>query len=215
MRQKRILPNHHTPSIAFVVDGETEVWYLQMLQRNERGLNIKLKPEIPSKKSLKEQYELVVKQLESEYDFVVWLIDLDKVMEETRDTPKGKITPLEELKNYRKQLLKNYDNVAVIINNPCLEYWFLLHFKETAKLFTSCSNVETELKSHLADYAKTQKYFTKEGNDIYKKLKPYLARAIHNSKSLGVFSEDEPQMALCEMHSLFSLLPLKEYFKFK
>lgn len=215
MRQKRTLTNHHTPSIAFVVDGETEVWYIQMLQRNERGLNIKLKPDIPSKKSLREQYELVVKQLESEYDYVVWLIDLDKVMEETRDTPKGKITSLDQLINYRAKLLFKYKNVEVLINNPCLEYWFLLHFEKTAKLFTSCGSTETVLKSHLADYAKTQKYYTKEGNDIYKKLKPYLERAIHNSKSLGVFSEDEPQRALCEMHSLFSLLPLKEYFKFK
>jgi hypothetical protein len=215
MRQKRTVPNHHTPSIAFVVDGKTELWYLQMLQRNERGLKIKLTPAMPSKKSLREQYELVVKQLESEYDYVIWLIDLDKVIEETRSAPKGKITPLDDLKKYRDELLSKNKNVGIIINNPCLEFWFLLHFKETAKLFTSCSSVETALKSHLTDYAKTQKYYTKEGNDIYKKLKPYLERAIHNSKSLGVFSENEPQRALCEMHSLFSLLPLKEYFKFK
>jgi hypothetical protein len=34
------------PSFAFVVDGETEIWYLEMLKRNERGINLRIKPEM-------------------------------------------------------------------------------------------------------------------------------------------------------------------------
>ncbi|MBK6611319.1 MAG: hypothetical protein IPN25_04050 [Sphingobacteriales bacterium] len=47
------------PAFAVVVDGETEVWYLQMLKRNERDIRVSIKPEIPNKKSVKEQYDLV------------------------------------------------------------------------------------------------------------------------------------------------------------
>ena len=34
---------------AFVVDGETELWYINMLKRNE-GIRAKVSPEIPDKK---------------------------------------------------------------------------------------------------------------------------------------------------------------------
>ena len=33
-------------AFAFVVDGDTEVWYLQMLKRNERELNINIEPKL-------------------------------------------------------------------------------------------------------------------------------------------------------------------------
>lgn len=56
-RRKRKIQGGKT--YAFVVDGQTEVWYLQMLKRNERELKIDIKPELPNKKSLEEQYRLV------------------------------------------------------------------------------------------------------------------------------------------------------------
>jgi len=46
---KKIIKSN--PSYAVVVDGETEIWYLQMLKRNERSLNINLEPKLPQKKS--------------------------------------------------------------------------------------------------------------------------------------------------------------------
>jgi hypothetical protein len=84
-----------------------------------------------------------------------------------------------------------------------LEFWFLLHFYKTSKYFDSCAKVENELKKHLKDYEKTQKYFTKQDNDIYLKLKPLLKSAIANSESLGRFDMDEQTKAICEMHLLF------------
>ncbi len=38
------------PAFAIVVDGETEMWYLQMLKRNERDIRVSIRPEIPNKK---------------------------------------------------------------------------------------------------------------------------------------------------------------------
>lgn len=41
------------PTFSFVVDGETEIWYLQMLKRNERQFKINIEPKLPQKKVLR------------------------------------------------------------------------------------------------------------------------------------------------------------------
>ena len=203
MRKSRKIISQVPPTFAFVVDGETEIWYLQMLKRNERQLRLNIEPKIPQRKSIEEQFKLVVDLSEREYLKVFWLIDLDAIIKESRETPKGKKTPLQVFIEFRKIIKREYKNVIFIINNPCLEFWFILHFEKTSKLFGTCAKAETELKKHLKDYEKTQKYFTKQDNDIYIKLKRFLKTAINNSESLGQFDMDEQTKAICEMHLLF------------
>lgn len=133
-KPKRNAPKPPT-SIAVVVDGDDEVWYLQMLKRNEPKIRISIKPEIPNKKSVEEQYNLVRDLSEKEFTKVFWIVDLDSVIKEDNEAPKGKETPLEIFAKYRANLEENYANVVVIVNNPCLEFWFLLHFKKTSKYY--------------------------------------------------------------------------------
>ena len=121
MRQSRKIRSNVTPTFAFVVDGETEIWYLQMLKRNERQLRLNIKPEIPNKKSIEEQFKLVEDLSESEYPKVFWLVDLDTIIKESRETPKGKKTPLRAFLEIRKVIKRDYKNVIIVINNPCLE----------------------------------------------------------------------------------------------
>ncbi len=54
MRNSRETALKGSKTFAVVVDGETEVWYLQMLKRNERKLNVNIEPKLPSKKSISE-----------------------------------------------------------------------------------------------------------------------------------------------------------------
>ncbi|WP_394801476.1 RloB domain-containing protein [Belliella filtrata] len=108
--------------------------------------------------------------------------------------------------------MKKHENVIVIINNPCLEFWFLLHFENSSKFFDTCAKAETKLKQYLKDYEKTQKYFTKQDSDIYLKLKPYLQDAITNSQKLGQFDQNDPYKALCEMYLLFQADELKKHY---
>lgn len=203
MRKSRKIISQVAPTFVFVVDGETEIWYLQMLKRNERQLRLNIEPKIPQKKSIEEQFKLVVDLSEREYLKVFWLIDLDTIIKESRETPKGKKTSLQVLIEFRKTIKREYKNIIFIINNPCLEFWFILHFEKTSKLFDTCAKAETELKKYLKDYEKTRKYFTKQDNDIYIKLKQFLKTAINNSESLGQFDVDEQTKAICEMHLLF------------
>lgn len=136
---------------------------------------------------------------------------MDAIIKESRESSKGKRTQLKSFIEFRKKLEKKHKNVIVIVNNPCLEIWFLLHLEKIFKSVT-CTKVETELKKHIKDYEKSQKYFTKQDNDIYLKLRPFLTTAITHSENLGRFDENEPTKVVCEMCLLFQTEEIKEYF---
>jgi len=195
---------------ALVVDGNDEYWYIQMLQRNERGIGIALKPEIPQKKTLKEQYDRV-QELLRDYDKVFWIIDLDVVDTETRLTKKGAETPKQQLEKYIKTLERDYKHRIVIIkNNPCLEYWLLLHFEETSAHFSDCDAAQKRLKKHLPTYEKSQDFYTKEGKDIYLQLKPSLTKAIERAIKIADQYADNPNTSISGMYLLFQALGLYE-----
>ena len=109
-------------------------------------------------------------------------------------------------------LLNKHPNVVVVVNNPCLEFWFLLHFEVTTKYYNTCYSAESQLKKHLKNYEKSIKFFTKQNDDIYLKLKPHLREAIQRSTALGGFNNDHPEKALCEMGLLFLSDELKKHF---
>ncbi|KAA6339285.1 hypothetical protein EZS27_012778 [termite gut metagenome] len=206
MRENKRIPPRGK-QFAFVVDGECEYWYIQMLKRNEqRSVNIGLEPKIPQKKELSEQYDKVM-ELAHDYDKVFWIVDFDVIIRETRAAKKGAITLLHKFEEYYNKLTgtgKKYKNVEIIINNPCLEYWYLLHFETTHKYFESCDNLVQHLRKHLINYEKTRKFYTKENNDIYLQLKPHLNQAISNAEKLGEFNFDNPQQGMSEMHKFFN-----------
>lgn len=208
MRQHKKV-RRHIPTFAFVVEGETEVWYLEMLKRheqNDRNLRINIKPEIPQKKKIKDQYKLVKNLAKSEFDRVFWIVDLDVIVKETSEAPKEKRPPLTEFMELRRKLHEGFENVHVIVNNPCLEFWFLLHFVKTKDYYKNYQEVVDELREYLRGYGKTRRYFMREGKDIYARLKPFLGDAIKNAGELGRFQEEEPAKAMCEMDDLFKFL---------
>ncbi len=214
MRSNRPVPKKKKPNLAIVIDGQTEFWYFQMLVRNERDkLNVQIKPELPSKKSLADQFKLV-KQLSEDYTKTFWIIDLDVVLKETKEAKKGEKTRIKELAEYIDIIDEKFaEKITVIINNPCLEFWLLLHFEPTSKFFDTCAGAEQQLKKHLKDYEKTEKYFTKQNNDIYLRLKPYLKDALTNAKKLGKFDVEEPKSAMSEMQLFFEAEEFGELYK--
>ena len=114
MRKPKKIAHKTNPTFAVVVDGETEVWYLQMLKRNERDIRVSIKPEIPNKKSVEEQYNLVCDLSSKEFTKVFWIIDLDTVIKEENEAPKGKKSPLKTFDEYKTNLSKNFSNVVVV-----------------------------------------------------------------------------------------------------
>ena len=203
MRRGRNIPTKQ--SFAVVVDGETEYWYLEMLKRNEPNIPFKIRPQILQKKNIDQQYELVTELSEEDYDKVFWIVDLDVLLKEEREK-RNSTSPLQQFLNYYKSLSKQ-KKIVVIVNNPCLEYWFLLHFQKTNKVFTACTDAEKQVSQHLEGYEKTEKFFKKD-NDIYKQLKPFLKTAKENATALGSFEVNEYKKAKCEMPLLFKTLQL-------
>jgi len=215
MRRKRRKPIKVRPVYAIIVEGETEYWYLQMLRRNERNLRINVKPELPQKKTLEDQFKWV-KQQAKENTKVFWIIDLDVVLKETKQAKKGTETAIQKLEKYKAEIDNKLDNVILIINNPCLEFWFLLHFEKTSKYFNKCKDVEKLLNSKklLPGYEKTRNFYVKpSGNDIYSKLKPLLKVAIDNAKANKSFDFKSTNNGISQMNLFYEADKLKEYFE--
>ena len=91
----------------------------------------------------------------------------------------------------------------MIVNNPCLEFWFLLHFIYTAKAYKDYNEMKEDFKKHMKDYDKNKAYYKAENNDIYSKLKPYLNTAMEHSDRLGSFEPKDPSRAVSEMPQFF------------
>jgi hypothetical protein len=212
MRKSKPIPFKAKPKFAFVVDGDCEFWYIQMLKRNERSISVDLKPEIPQRKKLSDQYTKVV-ELSKDYNKVFWIIDFDVINTETLKAKKGSKTALQQFKEYFTEIEKKYTNIQIIINNPCLEYWILLHFEPTSKYFDNCERATKQLKKYLADYDKSQLYYTKQDNDIYLKLKPHLKDAIKNAKKLDAFDFKNPHAGMAEMQLFFEAEEIKDILK--
>jgi len=203
MRRKKLkISKPKKNTYAIVVDGETEVWYFQMLKRNEPSLQVNIEPKIPQKKKLSDQYDKVC-ELSEDYTKVFWVIDLDVIIAESKSI---------ELKKYLEEFEKEkFKNVITIFNNPCLEFWFLLHFIQTTKYFPKCKEAEKQLKKQkeFKDYHKTQKYFTKQNNDIYLKLKSRLLTALKNTKRTKRGNLEEIEQGICEMNLFFETEQIK------
>lgn len=156
MRKNRPIPIKSKPTFAVVVDGDCEVWYLQMLKRNERSIIVNIEPKIPQRKRLSEQYENVIK-ISEENTKVFWVIDFDVIASETKSAKVGSKTALQSFLEYKKTIAEKYKNIVIVVNNPCLEFWLLLHFEATSKYFDTCEGAEKQLKKHLKDSTKRPK----------------------------------------------------------
>jgi len=131
------------------------------MKEYEKLPRIDIKPELPKNKKLKELFELVKNNTQI-YDSVIWLLDPDVIL---------RYKQVDELKKYAKQLKEN-SRATILVNNPCLEFWFLLHFRETSKKYSKCHNVIKDLirYNELKDYEKTEKCYKNAKNNIYKRL---------------------------------------------
>jgi len=190
---------------AIVIDGQTECWYFQTLKQYEK-LNIDIRPKLPTKTKLKEQFEEVKEYREQGYDKVIWLIDFDVVIKEENERRKGSNSILNQLRTYLAYANK-HTAVEIYINNPCLEFWYLLHYEQTSKFYSNCTSALNQLKNkHLKDYEKSKRYYKNPRNDIYTRLRKMLPTAINNAQRLGDFDINAPQTAKAEMYKIFQLL---------
>ncbi|NPA46167.1 MAG: RloB domain-containing protein [Chlorobi bacterium] len=181
-------------NMAIVAEGQTEHWYFQMFKRHFPEIPFNIHPVLSFKMSLQQQYEKVKEFIET-YQYVFWIIDADIIRK------KNQITRFRQL----KKSLSPYENVYIILLNPCFEFWLLLHYKRTTKWFKNCQDVTKELKKFLPRYAKTRSYYTSSHQDILARTLPLLNQAMQNSRFTVSQSPDPFFSGYSEMHVFFEI----------
>lgn len=197
-------------SIYILVDGECEQDYLSAIKTVEpfksllSSQRVKIAPEIPKTKSLDAQYKAVSEALD-DYDKVFWIVDYDVIGKETLMQRRGAQTSLEKfstLSTKFKNLISSRKykgkEVYVLINNPSIEFWYLLHYVKTAKLYTTSEEAEKRLVTYLKAYTKNDEKFRKS---VFSLLKDNLDTAIINAQNL--IEDPNDIQARADMYKIF------------
>lgn len=179
-------------SVAIVVDGKNEKWYINKIKSHyqcEAINSIKIRPELPERKKVQELFDFAKGKLEEEYTFVVLILDLDEVLKDAKEFEKFRtlygnylLARGNQLTSRQKKKYGWMSKILVVVNNPCLEYWYLLHFHNTRKFFSDYQSLLPELKRNreLDGYDKSEDYYNCPP-DIYKRLEGKLGDARNNA----------------------------------
>lgn len=192
-------------TIAVIADGQTEKWYLERVKIHypcDALKNTKIEPQLPQKKQITELFCMAKTKIEEGYPKVILLVDFDEVLSNAEE--------YREFRNlYQEYSKDNHDNwmnnLLLIVNNPCLEYWYLLHFKKTGKFYNNYNEMEEELHKYLPNYSKSRKYYCGMP-DIYTRLgdNDGLTNARNNATSINPFDiKTCKEKGISEMSILF------------
>ena len=161
--------------VLIVCEGEkTECHYLEVLRDYLKlsQSNIKIDPNSASSPTSVVKYskKLIKENIEDPYDHVFCVID--------RDRHADFDTAIAQINGYKNK----YTKLHAIVSNPCFEYWILLHFCYTTKLFgtsrdSPCKElIKNDLKIHISNYEKGDKTI------MQSIVKSGFERAIANAK---------------------------------
>ena len=186
-------------SIAIIGEGETEWFYFESL-RIARRYPFKLSPGFPQHADIEHILKLAKAKLAEHYDYVVCLIDMDRLYEKPAEMQK-----YQSFKN-RKE---NRD-IMFIETSPCTEFWFLLHFlpDNTLRRFQNYDQLIPELRKYMPGYEKTKHYFIRTKLYDYLVANGSLERAKLNAEKLSQMSKTLPEdrIAYSEIYKVVKLL---------
>ena len=142
------------------------------------------------------------------------MVDFDTVLKEDRERKKGTLSSITQFKQYLNTIEKHQPNVKVVVNQPCFEFWLLLHFVDTSRAFNNCEEAQKLLSKYIEGYEKTEKFYKNPQNDLYKRLKDLQVTAIKNAQKLGIFDADEPANSKAEIYQIITCLTKSEIHEF-
>jgi len=94
-----------------------------------------------------------------------------------------------------KMAMRQKKKIQVIETNPCIEFWFLLHFLQTlsTKCYENYEAVVKDLRRYLPDYEKSKQYLSKE--KLYRELfdNEKLFRATDHADQLLKLAQETPE----------------------
>lgn len=220
MKRKSGIKQKPRKVIALIVDGKDEQWYMDRVRQyyhDGKFKPLRIEPDLPQKKSIRELLDLAHTKLNEGASDVVLCIDMDELLKKEK---KRELNFFRELYSVYQMVHKReaspkqkkkygwLENVLIVINNPCLEYWYLLHFSKTRKFYVT---FEPELKSDLRKcpqmehYEKSKEYYL-NSPDIYHRLggDDGIETAICNAHPFTM--EDCENEGCSEMGEIFAFL---------
>ncbi len=159
-------------NIGVVGEGVTEKYYFTHL-RKIKGYKIKIKPSGFVKGKNIEYVQKKVKEF--------LLADMQVICAFDADVSQRNKEEKEKLAKFVNDF-KDNKNVIICDSLPSIEFWFLLHFKQTNRHFPNYYAIRDELRKYIPDYHKTEKYLMQD-----KWVKALISKqdiAINHSKSL-------------------------------
>lgn len=198
-------------SIYILVDGECEQDYLNSIKTHSNYIaefksnQVTINPKIPKSKSLEKQFEDICNALDGAYNRIIWIIDYDVIYNQSSKQNSGNEKSCDKLQRFVQSLRKKANqkkyldkDIHLLINNPSIEFWYLLHFKQSNKFYSNSASVETELKKYLKSYAKDNERYRKQ---IFSLLYDKLSDAIDNAKLIKI--DDSDIKARADIYKLF------------
>lgn len=178
---RKITSRKSNPSIVVIVDGKDEKWYIEKVKGHYKPKykpdvlrQLKIVPELAQKKKIAQLFTDAEDKLRKGYTQVILIVDFDDVGKDKKE--------LEEFKKFYKayvdvnkgEVRRKYlwmEKLTLIINSPCVEYWYMLHFRKTTKYYPDYAQLKHDLKkiNELQDYDKDEDYYNKNP-DIYRRL---------------------------------------------
>lgn len=186
-------------SIAIIGEGETEWFYFDSL-RISRRFPFKMAPDFPSHPDIGHILKLAQKYVALEYDYVVCLIDMDRLL---------RVPP--EMHKYQKiKKKREYKNVTFIETSPCTEFWFLLHFLPGVpkKKYDCYEDLLPELRKYMPGYEKTKKYFSRIQLYNYLIENGNIDQAVENAEKLCELCKINPEdkYAYSQVYKVLAIL---------
>lgn len=158
-------------SVALVGDGFSESIYFTDFRDTERPEGLKIIPDFPGRIG---SYSGVLDRaisLKKDYHRVYAMVDMDAVISQQQGQ-----------QYQRHKRAAERQGVIILENNPCFEFWLLLHFQQTGRMFQNCEQVITLLRRHIPDYNKGLKFLEKLR--LFATLRDLLPQAIENAARL-------------------------------
>lgn len=114
-----------------------------------------------------------IEDIKKEYDDKIYLL-LDTDINENKQ---------EQIDKAKKICKKN--GIELITSTPTFEYWYILHFENTTKKFTSSKQVKSYLKTKIHNYS--------ESMNIYPLIKEKTNEAIKNAENIEKYYTNNGQ----------------------
>ena len=187
--RSRATKNQIKKSVLIIGEGTCEQVYFKQLNQTEKYKSIHIESKVPPHPMPTDIVNRAIKlKKESAFNSVWCILDIDKESQNPSDFN----TAIKRAKEHRIKIAKI---------SPCLELWFLLHFKKTTKPFISCEEVESDLIKYLPKYDKSEKFY--RSTNIAQLLSPKLNKAIENSIELEKHNiKNQTNSSTSEFHKI-------------